>query len=155
LYESRHLLALQHRPPDLTPRSPTIIRSALESRAKEKKATGGKAYGYRDGKVDKGEAFIVREIFGKFADGASCRTIAAELNGRRIASPGSTWNRTERRVQGWMGSGVRVILRNERYRGVVLAGSRHSRPAGLGRVRKLSVVDTKASLMRRSASTSA
>ena len=93
--------------------------AALESRAKRKMATGGKAYGYRDGKVDKGEAFIVREIFGKYADGASCRTIAAELNGRRISSPGSTWKRTERRVHGWMGSGIRVILRNERYRGVV------------------------------------
>ncbi len=93
--------------------------AALESRAKEKRATGGRAYGYRDGKVDRGEAFIVREIFGRFADGASCRTIAADLNARRVASPGSTWNRTERRVSGWMGSGIRVILRNERYRGVV------------------------------------
>jgi site-specific DNA recombinase len=93
--------------------------AALESRAKEKRATGGRAYGYRDGKVDRGEAFIIREIFGKFADGASCRAIATELNGRRIPSPGSTWNRTERRAHGWMGSGIHVILRNERYRGVV------------------------------------
>jgi site-specific DNA recombinase len=93
--------------------------AALESRAKEGKETGGRAYGYRDGKVDKGEAYIVREIFGRFADGASCRTIAADLNGRRIPSPGSGWNRTVRRASGWMGSGVRVMLRNERYRGVV------------------------------------
>ena len=60
--------------------------AALESRAKERKATGGRAYGYRDGKVDKGEAYIVREMFGRFADGASCRTIAADLNARRIPS---------------------------------------------------------------------
>ena len=93
--------------------------AALESRAKRGKATGGRAYGYRDGKVDKGEAYIVREIFGRFADGASCRTIAAEMNGRRIPSPGSAWKRTERRATGWMGSGIRVMLRNERYRGVV------------------------------------
>jgi len=93
--------------------------AALETRAKDKRATGGKAYGFNNGKVDRGEAFIVREIFGKFADGASCRAIASELNGRRIPSPGSTWNRTQRRVSGWMGSGIRVILRNERYRGVV------------------------------------
>jgi len=93
--------------------------AALESRAKEKRATGGRAYGYCDGKVDKGEAYIVREIFGRFADGASCRTIAADLNARRIPSPGSAWNRTVRRTAGWMGSGIRVILRNERYRGVV------------------------------------
>ena len=88
--------------------------AALESRAKDKKPTGGRAYGYHDGKVDKGEAFIVREIFGKYAAGASCRTIAADLNARRIP-----WNRTERRSSGWMGSGIRVILRNERYRGVI------------------------------------
>src|SRR5258708_5287748 len=93
--------------------------AALESRAKEKKLTGGRAYGYRSGKVDKGEAYIVREIFGRFVNGASCRTIAAELNARRICSPGSTWKRNERRASGWMGSGIRAILRNERYRGVV------------------------------------
>ncbi len=93
--------------------------AALDSRAKEKRATGGRAYGYRDGKVDKGEAYMVREIFGRFGDGASCRTIAADLNARRIPSPGSSWNRTERRAAGWMGSGIRAILRNERYRGVV------------------------------------
>lgn len=93
--------------------------AALESRAKGKRATGGRAYGYRDGKIDKGEAYIIQELFGRFADGASCRTIATELNARRIPSPGSTWNRTVRRAGGWMGSAVRLILRNERYRGVV------------------------------------
>jgi site-specific DNA recombinase len=93
--------------------------AALESRAKEKKATGGRAYGYRNGAVDKGEAYMVREIFGRFADGTSCRKIAAELNARNISSPGSTWKRTQRPAAGWMGSGIRIILRNERYRGVV------------------------------------
>jgi DNA invertase Pin-like site-specific DNA recombinase len=94
--------------------------AALESRAKEGRATGGRAYGYHDGQVDKGEAVIVVEIFGRFADGASCRAIAAELNRRRISSPGSSWNRTERRASGWMGSGVRAILKNERYVGRVV-----------------------------------
>jgi site-specific DNA recombinase len=93
--------------------------AALESRAKEGRATGGRAYGYRDGGIDKGEAAMVLEIFGRFADGESCKSIASEFNRRRIPSPGASWNRTERRAQGWMGSGVRVILRNERYRGVV------------------------------------
>jgi site-specific DNA recombinase len=78
--------------------------AALESRAKEKRATGGHAYGYHDGKVDKGEACIVQEIFGRFAEGASCRTIAADLNARRIPSPGASWNRSVRRAQavGWV-----------------------------------------------------
>ena len=77
------------------------------------------AYGYRDGKIDRGEAFMVLEIFGKFADGASPRSIAADLNARCIPSPGASWKRTQRRAQGWMGSAIRVIVRNERYRGVV------------------------------------
>jgi DNA invertase Pin-like site-specific DNA recombinase len=93
--------------------------AALESRAKEKRPTGGRAYGYRDGKVDRGEVFIVQEIFGRYADGASCRTIAAQLNASRIPSPGSSWDRTIRRSSGWMGSGVRVIVRNERYCGAI------------------------------------
>lgn len=97
--------------------------AALESRAKEKRATGGKAYGYdaqdtrRD--VNAAHAVIVSEIFERYADGASCRTIAVELNARGIPSPGSTWNRKERRTGGWMGSAIRAILRNELYRGAV------------------------------------
>jgi hypothetical protein len=35
--------------------------ATLESRAKERKVAGGRSYGYRDGKIDKGEAYIVRE----------------------------------------------------------------------------------------------
>jgi site-specific DNA recombinase len=93
--------------------------AALMSRARAGRSAGGKAYGYREGKIDKGEAFIVREIFGRFADGASPRSIAADFNARNIASPGSSWKRVERRTGGWMASGVRVILRNERYRGVI------------------------------------
>lgn len=93
--------------------------AALESRAKAGRPTGGRAYGYRDGKIDRGEAFMVLEIFGRFADGMSPRAIAADLNARRIPSPGASWKRTERRASGWMGSSIRVIVRNERYRGVV------------------------------------
>jgi site-specific DNA recombinase len=93
--------------------------AALESRAKAGRPTGGRAYGYRDGKIDRGEAFMVLEIFGKFAEGISPRSIAADLNARRIPSPGSSWNRTLRRAKGWMGSAIRVIVRNERYRGVI------------------------------------
>jgi hypothetical protein len=46
--------------------------------------------GYRDGKVDRGEAATVREVFTRFADGASCKTIAAELNRQGMPSPGSS-----------------------------------------------------------------
>jgi site-specific DNA recombinase len=93
--------------------------AALETRAKDKRPTGGRAFGYRDGKVDRDAAVIVREIFGRYADGDSAYTISKDLNDRRVPSPGSSWNRTTRRANGWMASGIRVILRNERYRGVV------------------------------------
>jgi DNA invertase Pin-like site-specific DNA recombinase len=58
--------------------------TTLETRARANRPTGSRAFGYRDGKVDEAAAAIVREIFGKFADGASCRTIAGELNARGI-----------------------------------------------------------------------
>jgi site-specific DNA recombinase len=93
--------------------------SALESRARAGTATGGRAYGYHEGVIAPGEADIVREIFTRYAEGASCRTIATLLNGRGIPSPGSAWKRTQRRAAGWAGSGIRVILRNERYIGRV------------------------------------
>jgi DNA invertase Pin-like site-specific DNA recombinase len=93
--------------------------AALESRARAGRSAGGKAYAYREGKVVPAEAAVVREIFSKFASGMPARAIAAELNAKGIPSPGSTWNRTQRRASGWLGSGIRVILRNERYRGVV------------------------------------
>jgi site-specific DNA recombinase len=74
--------------------------SALESRVTAGTATGGRAYGYNGGEVAPAEAGIVREIFTRYAEGASCRTIATALNSRGIPSPGSTWNRTERRAAG-------------------------------------------------------
>jgi DNA invertase Pin-like site-specific DNA recombinase len=94
--------------------------AALQSRAKDNRPTGGRAYGYRDGTINSHEAVIVQTIFSRSADGASNRTIAAELNSRGVASPGSTWARSERRCAGWMGSGIRVMLMNERYTGRVI-----------------------------------
>lgn len=93
--------------------------AALESRAKERRPTGGKCYGYRHGAVYESEAAIVREIFERYIDGASCRTIAKELNARGLPSPGAAWNRTERRCRGWVASGIRAMLRNERYTGLI------------------------------------
>lgn len=89
--------------------------AALESRAKERRPTGGRCYGYRKGEVHESEAAIVREIFQRYIDGASCRSIAQELNARGVPSPGAAWNRTERRCRGWIASGIRAMLHNERY----------------------------------------
>jgi site-specific DNA recombinase len=94
--------------------------SALESRARDRRPTGGRAYGYRNGAVEPVEFEIVREIFRRSGEGESTHSIAAELNARRVPSPGSTWARKERRCVGWAGSAVRVILRNPRYIGRIV-----------------------------------
>lgn len=106
--------------------------SALESRAKEQRPTGGKSYGYttapinpddpdnkkRDVIVPK-QAEIVREIFELYGSGATQKAIAKELNERGVPSPGSSWKREKRRCRGWMASGVRVIVNNVRYSGLI------------------------------------
>ena len=92
---------------------------ALETRARAGRPTGGKRYGYRDNAVDVNESAVVSEIFERFAGGESYLSIAAELNRRGVASPGSDWNRTKRRAAGWMGSSIRVMVRSDRYRGVI------------------------------------
>ncbi len=102
--------------------------AALETRAKTKRATGGRAYAYIAAAksetgamvVNPGEAPTVVEIFERFANGASCKTIAGELNRSGRPSPGSSWNRTVRRASGWMASGIRAILRNPIYKGEVV-----------------------------------
>lgn len=54
--------------------------------------------------IDSEQAAIVREIFTRFVDGASCLAISRELNNRGVPSPGSTWKRKTRRCRGWMAS---------------------------------------------------
>lgn len=102
--------------------------SALESRAKTQRPTGGRAYGYTSatkaasGKVEISdvEARTVRDIFRLYAEGKSERDIAGRLNERSVPSPGSSWNRVRRRANGWMGSGIRSMLRNPIYVGEVI-----------------------------------
>ena len=100
--------------------------AALESRAKGKRATGGKSYGYdcvgaadsRHLVIDPEEADVVRQIFLRYAAGESSRAIASDLNAKCIPAPGATWKRTTRRKDGkWLSSGVYALLKNEIYRG--------------------------------------
>jgi site-specific DNA recombinase len=101
--------------------------SALQSRALNKRAAGGKPYGYRstanaDGtkglEVVPAEAAIVRAIFDDYGARSSLKAIASDLNRRGVPSPGANWKRTTRRVDGkWLMSGVRAILTNEVYLG--------------------------------------
>ena len=100
--------------------------AALASRALRRSWTGGKPYGYdlseSDGRkvlVVNKHADLVREIYERFVKGESCNDIARVLNKRQVPSPGSTWNRSKRRHQGWLESTVRVILQNPIYTGTV------------------------------------
>ncbi len=53
--------------------------------------------------IDETQAAIVLEIFERFASGASCLKIAAELNARGVPTMGATWKRKVRRCGGWGG----------------------------------------------------
>lgn len=70
--------------------------------------------------IDPVSAKIVREIFERYAHGASPQRIAADLNDRKVPSPGSTWARTKRRCTGWARSAIWQMLRNPLYSGTYL-----------------------------------
>ena len=106
--------------------------SAMESRAREGVSTGAKCYGYTTEPIDPNDpnsrkrtvtvpnqAKIVREIFERYAEGMTQFAIAQDLNRRGVPSPGSTWKRQSRRCNGWMASGIRVIVNNIRYTGMI------------------------------------
>jgi site-specific DNA recombinase len=110
-------------------------RRGLEGLARLQKPTGGRAYGYiaaaetasGQREINPGHAPIVRWIFEQYASGWSARRIAGDLNARKVPSPGTTWNREERRRGGWMCSAIAGdpkrgigILNNDIYRGVVI-----------------------------------
>jgi site-specific DNA recombinase len=84
--------------------------------------------------VDDEQAKIVRRIFSLYSSGLSIKAVAKRMNKERILSP----QPREGRQQSWAPSGIRVILRNERYRGVVTwARTRKVRNPSTGRrVRK-------------------
>ena len=103
-------------------------KRGLEGRVRQGRSEGGISYGYRivravgpDGapargerEVDENEAKVVRSIFAAFASGNSPRTIAKDLNARRIPGPrGVPWGR-RRSTEISCGTG---ILNNELYAG--------------------------------------
>jgi site-specific DNA recombinase len=69
--------------------------------------------------VDPEQAATIRRIFERYASGNSMKRIAIDLNDEGIPSPQPQKGRVAR---SWCQSSVRHILRNERYRGVVIWG---------------------------------
>jgi site-specific DNA recombinase len=64
------------------------------------------------------EADVVRDIFRRYVAGQSMKAIAHQLNAERVPFPAKDTKRGPRR-RGWALSTIHVILRNERYVGVV------------------------------------
>lgn len=113
-------------------------RTALRQKAERGLNVGGIAYGYRhvrspDGVrdvIDEVEAGVVREVFERAASGQSVRVIAHDLNLRGVPSP-----RAGKRGTGtWAPSALWVIVRNPRYRGLIVWGAVGSKYKGGSRV---------------------
>lgn len=111
----------------------------IEGRALAKQHTGGRIFGYRNVPIenpnqsdsygrpvisgarlelDEEQAKTVRKIFQMYAGGLSIKGVAKKLNANNVRSP----QPREGRQQSWAPSSIRVILRNERYRGIVTWG---------------------------------
>jgi DNA invertase Pin-like site-specific DNA recombinase len=108
-------------------------RRGLEARARAGLATGGLPFGYRSSahasggraiEIDPAAADIVRRIFADHARGASFAGIATALNAELVPPP-----RSSRRLRAptWQHTTIRSILKNERYRGVLVFGQREWR----------------------------
>jgi site-specific DNA recombinase len=114
-------------------------KRGMESAFLRKMHVGGRCFGYRNVLVtdpsradehgvplvvgaklaiDPEEAAIVRRIFTLYADGYSLTRTAKFLNAEHIRSP----QPRDGREQSWCPSSIRVILRNDRYRGLVTWG---------------------------------
>jgi site-specific DNA recombinase len=111
------------------------VRRGLEGLARNGKSAGGRSFGYvpasQSGtgriEIDQEQAKVVRRIFEMYADGYSCRAIAAKLNADGVHSPGAARSREHRRKTGWVSSAIygdvkrgTGILANPLYMGRVI-----------------------------------
>ena len=115
-------------------------RRGVEGRALKGLHTGGRVFGYKNipiedptrqdayGRpqivgarlaVNASQAEIIRRIFTLYASGYSLKRLARKLNEEGVQSPRPQKGRFSR---SWCPSSLRVILHNERYRGVVTWG---------------------------------
>lgn len=99
-------------------------RRGLEGLALAGKSTGGRCYGYRDGKIDESEADVVRDIFRWRAKGRSLGLIVAALS---LLSSGEGTDTPAPRGGAWRRSTVAAILANRRYTGAIIWGATESK----------------------------
>ena len=139
----------------------TKTRRGMEGALRRGMHPGGRCFGYRNVpiedpsrtdergrpvilgvrlEVNEEQAAIVRRIFGLYSRGYGLKQITKLLNGEHVPSPQPQAGRLS---QSWCPSSLRVILHNDRYRGVVIWGkARKSGPltaaeSWLGRVRRV------------------
>jgi DNA invertase Pin-like site-specific DNA recombinase len=101
------------------------MMDALKRKARAGYVHGGRTFGYnnvrKDGHVERvinpDEAIVVLRIFTRYNEGASCRTIAKELNAERQACP----RPSKGGPAGWSHITVRDILKRRVYIGEVLS----------------------------------
>lgn len=129
------------------------VRSAIKTRNRHGRYWGGGAfYGYLPSPNDKHKLIVDEEvrpvvcrIFDRCIDGLSTAQIAQELNEDEIPSPmtrkqqlGHNYN--GRVVEGkaiWMASTIRRILKDERYTGKMISGTRETIGISTGKMRSI------------------
>ena len=130
----------------------TKTRRGMEGALRRGMHPGGRCFGYRNVpiedpsrtdergrpvilgvrlEVNEEQAAIVRRIFGLYSRGYGLKQITKLLNGEHVPSPQPQAGRLS---QSWCPSSLRVILHNDRYRGVVIWGkTKKVRSADSGR----------------------
>jgi len=102
----------------------TRTRDGLHRAFRAGKYMGVVPYGYvanKDARLEivSEEAEVVREIFGRIADGASLYAVAKELNEKHIPPPGRRYGSGKRRWQNkWAPTTIRNIVHQRAYSGV-------------------------------------
>jgi site-specific DNA recombinase len=116
------------------------VRRGQEGRILRGLNAGGSCYGYRNVpiedhsrrgehgrpavigvrfEIDEAQAVVIRWIFDWYGNGDSLATIAKRLNAEGITSPERPHRQS---IRAWAPSGVREILRNEKYHGKLVWG---------------------------------
>ncbi len=116
----------------------------LRTKARRGLNVGGRVYGYDNVEVKNGDlrvrveykinekqAEILRELFRRYAAGEGLRTLAKDLNARRIEPPKAG----KRGTGSWSFSSIREMVRRERYRGVLVWGKQEKTYKGGTKVR--------------------